>query len=444
MRFSVVALNVSVVSDFLCFFIVRLSFASSMLAGVAQSKVLASARGGRSRRGTPLALRDRMATPGLAPLLRPLSEARFLREHWPVRHAAMHGDRARFGELARLPALADVDALLAAWRGNVTAVLDSKGDEHRSVSVGVREAALLYADGLNLVFNRAEEHVPELRAWLAAITGALGISTLVAARCIVYASPDDRGASPHFDTSANFVLQLRGTKTWQLAPNRSITHPIERYAMNMPAIPREVERHAHARLPARMPRDAETVTLRPGSFLFVPRGTWHATRAGGESLSLNFTFSQPTWADLICDALRRRLSRDPRWRELADGVAGASPARRAAAVRRLGELVASFGGEALEPDALIADVLDEAPVGDTSSFRRRRDVAMTVRRDSLVLGGASIAIDRDAAPFFRWLAARTRPVTMAQLRRRAGSRIAAAAMPAVISTLVAARAFARC
>jgi hypothetical protein len=184
--------------------------------------------------------------------------------------------------------------------------------------------------------------------------------------------------------------------------------------------------------------------------LFVPRGLWHTTRAGGESLSLNFTFDQPTWAQLVLDRLGRRLHEDPRWRELADGVAGASPARRAAAARRLGALLGGFRDVAAGLDAgeVIADVLSEAPISDASVFRRRRGARMKVRRDAIVVehggGRAAIAIDRDAATFFAWLARSRTSLTLPGLRRRAGAAIDAHAMAEVAAALVAAGALERC
>jgi 50S ribosomal protein L16 3-hydroxylase len=68
-----------------------------------------------------------------------------------------------------------------------------------------------------------------------------------------------------------------------------------------------------------MPDDSVEVELTPSSLLFVPRGYWHSTRAAGESVSLNFTYSQPTWLDVVQDVVRRRLMTYEQWRQLANG-----------------------------------------------------------------------------------------------------------------------------
>ena len=70
-------------------------------------------------------------------------------------------------------------------------------------------------------------------------------------------------------------------------------------------------------MPERMPADSRSIVLEPGSLLFVPRGVWHSTHASSDALSLNFTYSAPTWIDLLMAALRSRLAQASEWRETA-------------------------------------------------------------------------------------------------------------------------------
>jgi 50S ribosomal protein L16 3-hydroxylase len=88
-----------------------------------------------------------------------------------------------------------------------------------------------------------------------------------------------------------------------------------------------------------VPADAREIVLAPGSLLFVPRGVWHATRATTDALSLNFTFTAPTWLDLMTAALRSRLALSPAWRETA---APAATATFEALVRELAEDAATW------------------------------------------------------------------------------------------------------
>jgi len=152
--------------------------------------------------------------------------------------------------------------------------------------------------------------------WLEAIRANLGLSALTENRCLVYATPAGTGTATHFDQNVNFVLQVHGTKRWWLAPNTNVTRPMTRHRLGQPIDP-ELESYARLPMPGGMPDDRTEIVLEPGSLLFVPRGTWHATEASTDALSLNFTFSAPTWLDVLGAALRGRLAQSSDWREAA-------------------------------------------------------------------------------------------------------------------------------
>jgi len=79
--------------------------------------------------------------------------------------------------------------------------------------------------------------------------------------------------------------------------------------------------------------------------LFLPNAWWHSTVAGASGLALNFTFSQPSWADLMGEAVRRRLSLHPKWRELARGAGSGDPVVASQANERLAALLDTFVGD---------------------------------------------------------------------------------------------------
>jgi 50S ribosomal protein L16 3-hydroxylase len=163
---------------------------------------------------------------------------------------------------------------------------------------------------------------------------------------MVYATPDGKGNAPHFDQNINFVLQLTGTKKWWLAPNEHVEHPSQRHTMGLP-VDAELAGYVSEPFPIKMPATEKAYVLKPGSMLFVPQGYWHRTEATGEALSLNFTFSQPSWVDLFTSALRSRLLLSPEWRELADGVSSRDPELREMA--------------ALKFDALLMELKEDLP-----------------------------------------------------------------------------------
>ncbi|MCA9176540.1 MAG: cupin-like domain-containing protein [Planctomycetales bacterium] len=255
-----------------------------------------------------------MERPGLERLLQPYTEANFLAKHWPDKPLVVHGSPQRLSELTQLPELQTPSALLNVCRGvSVTAILPDRRDESHCVEVSPEVAAEMYKAGIGLSVGAAERFIPALKVWVEHLSLDLGLPKTTWARCIVYVSPAETGAPPHFDTNANFSLQLRGKKTWRIAPNNSVNYPTERHVIfDEPSA--KLREQCHSALPTELPANTENIELQPGSLLFVPRGCWHTTTSQEETLSLNFTFSQQSWAILAAHALLKRLHRQELWR----------------------------------------------------------------------------------------------------------------------------------
>jgi 50S ribosomal protein L16 3-hydroxylase len=267
----------------------------------------------------------------------------FFKKHWPNVPFLMHGlfeQKSKFPML-ELPFLKSLDAMLAHWPFEVQAHLPDAADEISSVNTSVVDAKKLFQNKMGLLFNRVERISPELKFWLHAIQSDLGLPKMTDARCMVYATPDGKGTAPHFDQNINFVVQLTGTKKWWLAPNTTVQNPSQRHTLGQTINP-ELEGYLEKPFPKKMPTSQKAVLLKPGSVLFVPQGYWHRTEASGEALSLNFTFNQPSYADLLLAALRSRLLLSPEWRSLADGVNSSVPARVETAELKFDSLVAGL------------------------------------------------------------------------------------------------------
>lgn len=332
-------------------------------------------------------------------LFAPVTREDFLARHWPEQHAVAHGPVGRLDALAALP---DLDGLLRVYEDQVRVALADKRDEHSSRLVDPAEAAQLHADGMALIFNSVERFLPPVQYWLDALRTELSLPLKCDPRSIVYASPKGSGNSPHFDANANFVVQLKGTKLWRLAPNRHVVNPTDRWAMNQDDLPEELEAYVEDALPNQMPADALTFSLTPGSVLFVPRGYWHETESNEDTLALNFTFGQPTWADLMLTALRTRLLKHPQWRALARP-------------ERAQDLLAALAAEAakLEPDEL-ADALDTQ-----SAWLLVPRGFVRIEGDAVVasLGEEQFAIDAEPAlhPVLEWIGRQRTPFSVEQL-----------------------------
>ncbi len=274
--------------------------------------------------------------PGLAALIHPPALPPLLGNGGGNEPVVVHGIRDSAAELFAIPFLASLDALLRSWPDPVQVHLPDVADEASAIRASPHDARKLFASGMGLLFEEVQLHAPQLVAWLGAIRRDLGLSALTQQRCLVYATRAGNGTAPHFDQNVNLVLQLHGTKTWSLAPNTSVARPMTRYTIGQPLDP-ELQSYAKLPMPRALPADRTDVVLEPGSVLFVPRGMWHSTHATTDALSLNFTFTPPTWIDLFTAALRGRLAQSPDWRATA-----------------LATSVATF-------DALLRGLAEEAP-----------------------------------------------------------------------------------
>ena len=257
---------------------------------------------------------------GLAPLLGLKNTDAFLQGPWPKSPYVIHELTESLKPLLQIPFLNSVDSLLKYWPELLSVHLPDVKDESSAIETNSENARKLFSNGMALLFNKVHLHSEVLNTWLLALKKDLGLPASTNSRCMVYATPNGKGTAWHFDQNINFVVQLAGVKKWWLEPNTTVENPTERHTLGQP-IDFELQSYLESPVPTKMTGlDRQEIILKPGSVLFVPRGYWHSTEAAGEALALNFTFNQPTWADLLTMALRSRLILSPDWRELADGV----------------------------------------------------------------------------------------------------------------------------
>ena len=265
----------------------------------------------------------------LAALIHPKNPSDFFSSYAKNEPVVIHGLDESVSELMSLPFLKSLEALLNSWPNDIQAHLPDVRDEASSIDTTSRDAQKLFDNGMGLLFNHAQNISPVLVRWLHELRMDLGLSALTISRCLMYATPKGKGTAPHFDQNINFVFQVSGNKRWWIAPNHEVTNPMTRHTMGLPTDP-ELESYAERPMPVKMPADAKLFELKAGSLLFVPRGCWHSTEADSDALSLNFTFTAPTWIDLFTAALRGRLAQSSEWRATADGVSDFSKHAEAA------------------------------------------------------------------------------------------------------------------
>jgi 50S ribosomal protein L16 3-hydroxylase len=286
----------------------------------------------------------------LSELIAPVTTEEFFKSHWPHSPLFVPTSQNKLKSIFDIQQLKDIESLVAARSLKVRACLPDFDDEYSSIHLDPKDALKAYRNSMTLVFDSMQtqnaviaESLTQIRKDLGLVTG--GESDLCKARSIAYATPSGGGTRLHFDANANFIIQISGSKQWILAPNTSVINPTERFTTGSLEMPAALEKQCHDILLDEPPEDAIEIDMQPGCVLFVPRGYWHATTTFEDSLSLNFTFSQPTWADVFTKSLQEFLLTSPDWRELADGLESSDKNRKVNALARFETLVKKLSSE---------------------------------------------------------------------------------------------------
>lgn len=266
-------------------------------------------------------------TPILAALVSPHPVADFLQRHWPDRTLVAAGSLQRLPAALRAPELQSVEALAAKYRGRMS--FGNARASSRTVGIEQTSPALLVRMGLSLYMPDIEAMLPALGTMLRGLEQELGVPA-GAARIGAFAASVDNGVTCHFDAEEVFSIQLQGEKRFRIAKAPDIDQP---WGMQFnPGDPAFDD--LYPQVPAGFPDPArasfETVEMKPGTVLFMPRGTWHATESGEGSLSVSIIVRTPSAFECALEALRLRLLQDARWRRPLHGAWGSGPPREAA------------------------------------------------------------------------------------------------------------------
>ncbi|HKE15743.1 MAG TPA: cupin domain-containing protein [Kofleriaceae bacterium] len=347
-----------------------------------------------------------MTTPRILERLFPdLAAGEFARDVYPVRACAAHGPPERLGDLASWPAWDDPAALVECIGGEVVIGYTREEDGSPSQAVHPRQHwRRLYDSGATVELLASTQ--PRLRALCDDVAVELGLAGQ-AVSADVFLSPRGEAVPKHFDGVDVIVVQLRGTKRWQIAPNSSLRFPAHAYIAGFgPDIrnSRDVSEDGAASHDLEMPEGAETIDLEPGSALFVPRGWWHCTSALRDSVSISIVTRPPTTGDLLRALVDRNILTRPEWREPV-----ALAAADATAIRgRLSALVSDLGGQASRVPLERAqparhyrrcDGVDIAVIGDRDDHS-----IVTIRR--CAAGSTRIRVPGYVASLFAWVATR--------------------------------------
>lgn len=270
---------------------------------------------------------------GLSALLAPMRVEHFLESHFRRRAVHIKGMGRDCKEL--LPSL-DVEELAATTASEKVFVwvraeecasspegcTDSStgGGRIRSVELeDARSVATLYGAG-HAVYCRAPSEVEQCLVEALLRDTGFGLPALRDVGCLsgrgeveVFCARGGHCTSWHTDFQENFTVQIRGTKRWLLYPSTD-THPLRARSPHFTDDDLSVvEDQAKGRAlcgdgPEPHVGKARCVIMKPGDLLYFPAGMYHQVESlDDHNLSINVSLMAPTWADVICGALRHAM-----------------------------------------------------------------------------------------------------------------------------------------
>jgi hypothetical protein len=178
----------------------------------------------------------------------------------------------------------------------------------RSFPAPLEMGGALLTAGMTLRFQELERTNPKL-AELAAGASKLLRTKGTPVTVTSFVSPGGHGLPWHFDSPNVFVLQITGSKRWQLGRKRVAAPPFLMeaegdYAEKTVAFLKQLG--FTVELPNEA--DADEVLLSPGDVLYMPPGVWHrATAVGGPSCHISL-LSRPLAFGKVLRALVTALA----------------------------------------------------------------------------------------------------------------------------------------
>jgi len=151
----------------------------------------------------------------------------------------------------------------------------------------------LFDMGLTDYLDNIQPCLPTSPLVLQALERNLGIPPGTA-RIGAFASPPGDGAACHYYTEDMISIQLTGSKAFHVAPVEQVRYPIGMQYSPGAAPYSDLYPQVAGHFPDWDNAKFECVEMRPGSVLFMPRGTWHRTEADEPSLSITIAMRPPS------------------------------------------------------------------------------------------------------------------------------------------------------
>lgn len=196
-------------------------------------------------------------------------------------------------KLRTLVCLSDLDSLIVAGGLPHTDLQFIESGRAREVprtrsiapAVDVDLLVSLYDRGRSFRIQHLENHLPSVAQACRDLEGLFGFPV----RCNAYIAPElAAGLAPHYDSSDSFIVQLHGSKGWDIYDGYTLETK-----WPLASDPFSAARHK----PQGEPR---SIKMACGDILYLPRGIMHrAYTTGASSIHLTFSILGYSWADAL-------------------------------------------------------------------------------------------------------------------------------------------------
>lgn len=256
-----------------------------------------------------------------------LDAAEFQSSLWPDHLYSAHGDVSRLPTPLCDPLLKSIDGLAANYRGRVSFGNAKTGS--RTVAVEHICPDMLIKMGLSLYLPEIERMISGMSELLRDVESQLSVPP-GCARIGAFIAPDENGVTCHMDAEEVFSIQLIGEKRFYISKQPGLEQPFGMQFNPGDVTYEDMYPQATDGFPDPETAEFDCVEMKPGSVLFMPRGTWHRTETSGLSLSVSIILRPPSAFESVLDALRSRLLQDSAWRRPLHGAWGQSSGQEAA------------------------------------------------------------------------------------------------------------------
>ena len=343
-----------------------------------------------------------MSNPNLFDKLFPdLPASAFQQDYWPDRLCASHGPLDRLPKPLREPILGSIEALTANYQGRVSFGNAKTGSrtvavEHISPDMLLKMGLSLYLPEIGRMLSGVNELLREAESLLGAPPGCARIGAFIA--------PQENGVTCHLDAEEVFSIQLIGEKRFFVSKHPGLEQPFGMQFNPGDVTYDDMYPQATAGFPDPEEAEFDCVEMKPGSVLYMPRGTWHRTETRGLSLSVSIILRPPSAFESVLEALRARLLQDPAWRRPLHGAWGEGDAQASAQAQLddlLGKLPQMADGLSLEDlrQSAYSESDRVALIGPQSHFQVKPESTLKLSLQGQSMQARVTAKDADGRQF---------------------------------------------